>query len=168
MKKGKIFLAAAAMICAAAVCVMIYVIISTMHLQNQQKFIPPAFEKQVQTGMPQPPAVVGYTTVTVAEDYEIGLCSRPSMSDDELQVWFTSPDTNQVWMRLQVCDSDGEVLGETGVIRPGEYVETVQLARQVTSGEEAVFRITGYTPETWYSAGNAELPVILYGNSQNW
>ena len=166
MKKEKIFLAAAPMICAAAVCVMIYVIISTVHLENQQKFIPPAFEKQVQTGMPQPSEDLGYTTVTVAEGYEIGLCSNPTMSDAELQVWFTSPDTNQVWMRLQVCDSDGEVLGETGVIRPGEYVESIQLARQVKSGEEAVFRITGYTPETWHSAGNAELPVTLYGYSE--
>ena len=165
MKREKILLAAAAILCAAAVFVMIYVLTAVLPDRTaQQEFVPPAFESTVQTGEPQPPEELGYTFVNISDGYTAGICSTPKLTEDrQLQVWFSSPADNQVWMRLQVCSGDGGGLGETGVIKPGEYVESVELTGELPMEGSAVYRIVGYTPESWHSAGNAELPVTLYG-----
>lgn len=163
MKREKMLLAAAAILCAAAVFVLIYVLTVVLPDRTaRQEFVPPAFESAVQVGEPQPPEELGYTSVSISDGYMFGICSAPILTEDrQLQVWFSSPADNQVWMRLQVCGEGDSVLGETGVIKPGEYVEYVELTGELPAKETVVYQITGYTPESWHSAGNAELPVRL-------
>jgi hypothetical protein len=70
-----------------------------------------------------------------------------------------SPD-NQVWVKVKVIDADGNRLGETGLLRPGEYVESVQLSTDATSGL-VTLHIMGYEPDTYYSAGSVDFETTL-------
>ena len=49
------------------------------------------------------------------------------------------------------------ILGETGLVRPGEYVQTVALTTIPKSGTPITLKIMAYEPDTYYSAGAASL-----------
>ena len=52
------------------------------------------------------------------------------------------------------------VLGETGLLKPGQYVELVQLNDKATSGD-VTLQVMGYQPDTYYSAGSVGLATVL-------
>ena len=49
----------------------------------------------------------------------------------------------------------------SGVLRPGESLSSVPLNQECTAGEEITIKVMGYTPDTWHSAGVAELNTKL-------
>ena len=56
----------------------------------------------------------------------------------------------------------GNILGETGLIRPGEYVKTITFDKKVPKvGDEITMKIMGYQPETYYSAGAVNLGTTI-------
>ena len=60
----------------------------------------------------------------------------------------------------QLLDAKGNLLGETGVLRPGEYVEFVSLT-SLPKKAEVVARILTYEPDTYYSMGSASAEIML-------
>lgn len=72
-------------------------------------------------------------------------------------VYLTNPAENTVWLKLRVLDTNGSILGETGLLRPGEYVRTVALSAAPTPGTSITLKIMGYEPDTYLSAGSATL-----------
>lgn len=131
------------------------------HSQVQAVFTPPAFDHSAQTGTPTPPEELKYTPVEVEDGYHFSVCAQPTEKNGKVQIYFTSETSNTVWMKLQIYNSSGTMVGETGVIRPGEYVQELPLTKTVDAGEEIHLKVIGYTPETWYSAGNVELKTQL-------
>ena len=66
-----------------------------------------------------------------------------------------------VWLKLRVLTADGTLLGETGLIRPGEYIKSVSLTSEVEDGTAIKLKIMAYEPDTYYSAGSVTLNTIL-------
>ena len=54
----------------------------------------------------------------------------------------------------------GNIVGETGLVRPGEYVKEVSLSRRIPCGTPVNLKIMGYEPETYKSAGAVTLSTI--------
>lgn len=118
------------------------------------EFIPPKFEENAESGMPEVPNDLGY-----AEIYKEGMtfsawiCAEPYQENDELIVYFTNSESNCVWLKLRVLDHQGNILGESGLIRPGEYVRSVHLTEAMADDTSITMKIMGYEPETYNSVG---------------
>ena len=64
---------------------------------------------------------------------------------------------------LPVFDEQGNMLGETGLIKPNEYVKYVTLSKTPEVGTKIKLKIMGYEPHTYYSAGAASLNTQIGG-----
>lgn len=60
-----------------------------------------------------------------------------------------------------MLDKDGKVLGETGLVKPGQYVQPLTLDTVPKQTETVKVKIMAYEPETYYSAGAASLNTKL-------
>ena len=155
----------AAALCAAAVLVMAGVILNIL-IQGANKspapaeFSPPAFDSTAVKGVPSAPAE-GYTPIDVEPGYCVCICGEPKVVADSAVVYFTSPNDNTVWVKLKLSDTDGNVLGETGVIKPGEYVQHVKLRAIPATSIAVKLTIIAYQPNTWYSMGTVGLHTNL-------
>ena len=63
-------------------------------------------------------------------------------------------------MKLRVLDETGTVLAETGLIRPGEYLQRVEFSQTPSPGEKLQLKIMAYEPETYFSAGSVVLNTV--------
>ena len=124
------------------------------------EFTPPPFEPAAVAGVPDLTTDDGFGTLALTPEMAVSMCASPVVENGQAQVFFTSPDSNTAWIRLRLLDAKGNLLGETGVLRPGEYVEFVSLTF-LPKKAEVVARILTYEPETWYSLGSANAQLML-------
>lgn len=142
-------LMAAALICALALIGMCL----ALFLGPQPKeFTPPPFDATACAGTPEVPRELGWGELD-ARDFQVGICGVVVLDGSTADIWLANPESNNVWLKLRVLDGDGSILGETGLIRPGEYLQSVSLASAPESGMDVVLKIMAYEPETYYSAG---------------
>jgi len=101
------------------------------------EFVPPPFEAAAVTGLPPLAGQEGYGVLALGDHAAVSLHSAPAVENGAVQVYFAVSSGSTAWVRLRLLDSDGNTLGETGLLRPGEYVEWVALERlpdEVRSG----------------------------------
>jgi hypothetical protein len=77
-------------------------------------------------------------------------------------VYLTNASENHVYLKLRVLDSEGQVLGETGLIRPGEYVKSVRLSCVPAESTEIRLKIMSYHPESYMSEGSVVLRTRVW------
>ncbi len=130
------------------------------------EFVPPAEDANAETGVPNVPDEMAYSEIYKdGMAYRLSICGVPVMEDSELVIWFSNHEDNEKYLKLRVYDEKGSVLGETGLIIPGEYVRSVTLSDKVTVGTKLRFKIMGYEPEDYSSAGSVTLNVTVGGLS---
>lgn len=156
--RDKILISVTGILCALSLMVMGMVVIR--HNQTPP-FQPPSFDSTAQTGTPTVAEKYQWAPLEVTDGYTVSLCAQPTVEDDQAVVYFTSPQDNQVWVKLRLLSQAGEILGESGVVRNGEYVERVPLSHPLTQDTPVVMQVVAYTPETWYSGGNVTLNTTL-------
>ena len=64
---------------------------------------------------------------------------------------------------LVMLDAEGNVLGETGLLEPGQYVRSLRLDTVPKKDGLVTARILTYEPDTYYSLGSANAQIILQG-----
>jgi len=122
---------------------------------------PSELEPNAVLGVPTVDTSLGWSVLNIQEGYDVHLCSILNAdAKGSLPIWFSSESTNTVWVKLRILDEDGNVLGETGLLKPGEYVERLQLSKGTTSCAVTV-QVMGYAPGTHYSAGSVGLANTL-------
>ncbi len=123
-------------------------------LQAPPKFIPPDFESTAIQGYPNPPEELGYTSANLTGDFSIGMCGVLEEKNKNIPIYFTNIESNSMNIKLQIFDKDNNILTQTGLIKPGEYIEAVTLNESLPEGETNItIKIMGYEPDTYYSAG---------------
>ena len=146
--------------------VLLIVMITALCIPKTPEFVPPAFEAAVQ-GTPEVEESMGYTELyKEGMAYRVSVCGVPTVDGQDLIVYFTSTEGNEKYLKLRVLDTDGNILGETGLLKPGEYVKTVTLDKTLALGENIKLKIMGYEPETYESAGSVSLNVTVGGLSE--
>lgn len=123
-------------------------------------FEAPAFDANALSGKPEVAYPDIYGTLSLNDDATVSLYSVPIVTDGTATVYFTADASNTVWVRLRLLDAEGSTLGESGLLRPGEYVESVVLTAQ-PDRPEAIAKILTYDPDTYYSLGSATAQVLL-------
>lgn len=132
-------------------------------LNATPEFIPPGFDASAQIGEPTPPLDFGYTTVNVEQRFDIKLCGRLFAQNNTIDIYLTNPASNNVWMMTEVQDENGEVLAKSGIIKPGEYVQSIALAKNVTAAETNVkIVVIGYDPDSYASRGIVGMNTTLF------
>lgn len=156
MKKTKLIIILS-ILCAVSVTGMV---LALCFGRPRAEFSPPPFEPNAQTGMPVVPDGRGYQELD-ADVFRVALCGEIFVQDGGVDVWFTNPAENKVWLKLRVLDAEGNILGQTGILRPGEYVRQVALSEPVPAGTPITLKVMAYEPETYYGAGALELYTII-------
>lgn len=120
--------------------------------------VQPSPELTAQSGRPYVPEELGWSELD-AERFRFSICGVFEPEDGSVEPWFYNPDTNDVLLVLQVYTGDQKI-GETGFLKPGEYVQNVDLTSIPESGTEVQYQIIAYEPDTYYSAGRVELNTV--------
>lgn len=165
-----------------AVCLAVILTVTIVILCNPRtetaEFTPPPFEPSAVRGTPEVPEALGYSSpYKEGMGYRFSVCGNVTVNGTEATVYLTNPEENNgndangvngvntVWIKLRVTDEKGNVLGETGLIKPGEYVKNVTLTKALPEGTKIRLKIMGYEPGTYKSAGSATLNTVI-GNAE--
>ena len=128
--------------------------------QPKVVFIPPSDEPMAREGIPETTADEGYRQIhTAGMHYTAMMCGNPRVGEKGLRLCFTNPEDNAVWLRLRLYDESGQIVGETGILRPGEYVESVPLAEGTNPAGPFTAEIMSYQPETYFSQGAVRVNI---------
>lgn len=158
MKKNKL-LTVAAVICAISLIAMAAALM-TGREPAPQAFTPPPFEAAAAAGTPQVPETLGWGELD-AQAFRFCVCGKVVVQDGAADIWLTNPESNAVWLKARILDENGAALGETGLIRPGEYVQTVRLHAAPEDGTGIGIKVMAYQPETYFSEGSATLNTTV-------
>ncbi len=152
------------LVCLAALSAAVMVL-SFCFSGGEAEFTPPPFESSVVLGVPSVPDGLGYGEIwQEGMAYRFSVCGSIVSDGAKATVYLTNPAENDVWLKLRILDKNGNILGETGIIKPGEYVEKAALSRECEAGTEIVLKIMGYEPETYHSAGAVTLKTKISEN----
>lgn len=160
-KKQKAISILLTFIALSAIVFMILVVSSSDSEIEYGEFVPPKFDENSVTGEPDVPENSGYSLMNISDEYNIYVCGKLKLKDDNVDVYFTSDFNNSVWTKLQVLDNSNNIIGETGVIKPGEYVKSVTLNSEIQKDESVKLKVVGYEPETYHSAGSASMNTTI-------
>ena len=152
-QKKNYILPLAAVLCAVSLAVMVFALTRQEPQTVMGEFTPPPFDSTAVVGSPAVPDGLGYNELD-CQVYKVSLCGKLNADGN---IWLTNPESNEVWLKVRILDAKGNILGETGLVRPGEYVQTVALTTIPKSGTPITLKIMAYEPDTYYSAGAASL-----------
>lgn len=150
----------------AIVLVVMIVALSSPREAAIGEFVPPAFDENAVIGTPEVPDGLGYSAPwQEGMAYRFAVCGNVTIEGKQALVYFTNPAENDTWTKLRIYDESGNVLGETGLIKPGEYVQYVALEKSLPVGTAIKLKIMGYEPDTYTSAGAVVLNTAIGGAS---
>ena len=142
--------------------VLLIVMITALCIPKTTEFVPPDFEAAAVQGTPEVEESMGYISpYQEGMGYRFSVCGNVVMEGSNAAVYLTNPEENDVWLKLRVLDENDNILGETGLIRPGEYVKDVALTENLTAGTKIKLKIMSYELETYFSAGSATLNTTI-------
>ena len=143
------------LICVLAVLCVISLTAMTVALcpgAEKTVFTPPPFDSAAETGTPAVPEGLGYRTLD-ADAFRVAVCGEILAEGTNAVVYLTNPIDNDAWLKVRILSEKGEILGESGLIRPGKYVRSVSLNQTPAPGTPIVLKIMAYEPETYHSRG---------------
>lgn len=142
---------------AIALGVMLFALLKTPDAETAA-FVPPPFEENAVSGTPEVPEELGYSSpYREGMGYRFSVCGDVTTEGENAIVYFTNPAGNETWLKLRILDGSGNLLGETGLLKPGEYVRSVHLNAPLADGAAVCLKIMGYEPDTYHSAGAVTL-----------
>ena len=157
MKRKNIPLILVGSICVLSLFIMIFAL-ARQPEPVRGEFTPPPYDAAAVVGIPAIPEGLGYSELD-CQAYKVSLCGKLGADGT---VFLTNPKENTVWLKLRVLDEKGNILGETGLIRPGEYVRSVLLENVPKDGSTIALKIMAYQPDTYFSEGAATLNTKIY------
>ncbi len=150
-------LSALVVVCIVAAVVMVAALIFGGRAGD---FVPPPFDAAAQAGVPEAPADTGYEEID-ARAFRFSAAGELTVRGGNVDIWLTNPEENTVWLKVRILDEKGNMLGESGLIRPGEYVRAVSLDTVPEKSVAVSLKIMAYEPDTYYSAGAARFNTFL-------
>ena len=143
-----------------AVCVAILVVVLMQGPRQEIRFTPPPFDETSAEGVPALTEADGYRPID-AQVFKFSICGELVLQDGKTDIWLTNNAENTVWLKVRLTDADGNALGETGLIRPGEYVQSLKLTPLPEATADVAMVVMSYEPETYYSMGSVTLYTTL-------
>lgn len=130
---------------------------------EQAEFIPPPFDASAQSGMPD---TADESLMHIYKDgmnFSAHICGKITLNGDSADLYFTNDYGNNVWLKLRILDEKDNILAETGILKPNEYIKTVTFDVVPENKANIKLKIMAYEPETCYSAGAVTLNSTVGG-----
>ena len=160
-KKQNGYIAFAAVFCVSCIAVML-ISLFVPRKAVQGEFTPPRFDSCAVSGEPNAPSELGYSEpYREGMEFRAALCGKIVINEKTADVYFTNKAENNVWLMLRITDESGNLLAETGIIRPGEFVQAIEFRQKTENGQKVICRIMAYEPETYYSKGYFTLKTTV-------
>lgn len=146
------------------VCIISFVILLIsllIYKEKTKEFTPPEFETNAISGVPKSP---GESWIEIYQDgmsFSAHVCGELKINNSSADIYFTNDAENFVWMKLRIADEKGNILGETGLLKPNQYVKSVCLDVLPETGQKIKMKIMSYEPNTYYSAGSVTLNTVV-------
>lgn len=153
----KLLLPAAVVICAVAAIIMVIMLVTS---GSGKSFTPPPFDPAAQTGTPDVPESAGYGELD-AGDFKFYAAGNLTAKNGKTDIWLTNPEENNIWLKVRLLDKDENILGESGLIKPGEYIQSIELDEIPQGISSVALKIMAYAPDTYQSAGAIALTTDL-------
>ena len=163
---GRLLISLLCIVALALIGVMVALIILLQPQENKPvvgEFVPPAFDEGAIEGKPSEADVAekGYNELYKdGMKYKFSICGQVDIVDGKADVYFTNTEENTLWMKLRVFDEKGNVLAETGLIKPNEYLKTVNFNTVPENGSKLIMKVMTYEPDTYYSGGAVSLTTV--------
>ena len=152
MKKNKMFIV---LLCVLITLISVIVILS-INLKTKTTFSKPKFDKSSSVKIPDN---LNYndSVLKVSDGYTFYIEALPKIKKDHLIVNFISLENNNIWIKVRVLNSKEEVVAESGLVKPGEFLNKIKLNKSISSGDDISYVIMGYEKDTYFSAGVVNL-----------
>lgn len=136
------------------------IIIFAVHYEPQYKL--PLFESKAESGLPNPPKNFDYQAIPTEEWQCYIAATTYQQEDGSLKVYFTNPEGNEAYLMCEVTDSTGKILYKSGIIIPGNYVESLYPIKKLKNEAiEIEIKIYAFEPEYYYSLGTLIIRNVL-------
>ncbi len=162
-KKSRTIIILSAIAVLSVFCMV--VCLSIGHAWRQGKFVPPEFEPTAQSGTPDVPKGLAWQEVwQPGMTFRASICARVEVKDGKADIYLTNSEQNNVLLKLKIMNSADEKIAETGVLKSGEYVQSVSFEKIPENGEQIVMKLMAYEPTNYYSAGSVKIstPVEIF------
>ncbi len=145
-------------LCTLALVSMVLALVFGGPQKQSSSFTPPPFDSSAESGTPAVPKELGWTEIYQdGMAFKCSMCGNVIASGGAADVYFTNSSEQEIWLKLRVLDENSNILGETGLIKPGEYVKSVSIDADIPDGTAIKLKSMAYEPETYYSAGAVTL-----------
>lgn len=135
------------------------VILISVSGTDKPEFQPPEFDINVQHGEANVPEDIPYGTAMLGI-YNVSIAAAVPVNQQQAYIFFANHATNNVWMKLRIFDSTGDIIGESGLVKPNEHLESVEL-KHIPADTSVVVKIMCYEPETYHSKGSSQITLPL-------
>lgn len=125
---------------------------------NEQDFVPPPFEENVEYGVPEVEEDLLYSAVI--DGYSVSVCREICVEDNKALVCMTNHAINDVWMRIRLLTEDNVMLAESDIVKPGEFIRYINMTSSLSS-DMVKIKLMYYEPETYYSKGSVILETVI-------
>ena len=145
-----------------AAFIMMMIALSITKEPPRGEFVPPAFESMALQGIPEVPEELDHSSpYRDGMAYRFSVCANVTMDSSSATVYFTNAEENDVYLKLRVLDENDSILGETGLLKPGEYVKGVELDKDPSAETTISLKIMSYEPDTYMSEGSVVLKTTI-------
>lgn len=126
-------------------------------------YVPPDFEASAVRGVPSPPENMGYGEISAPGGFSFFVAGTMYQQEDgSLLIYLTNPSDSGYNLMCEITDQSNRTIYRSGVLRPGEYVERLEPAKQLPNeAMEIAMNVYAFEPDTWYSRGTISLNNML-------
>jgi hypothetical protein len=161
MDKKQIIIISILSVVLIAIVTLTVIIIAREPKTVIEEFEAPAFDEAAILGTPDVDESLNYREMEVAEGFKFSMCGNLTLKNGGCPVYFTSAADNDIWLLMKIYDNDGNLLGKSGILRPGEYLESIKIEKNITSTTPITVKILSYEPGTYISRGSAKAELTL-------
>ena len=148
----------------SCIAIAFAVIVGIAIWKNCFVYAPPARESNAKMGTPTPDGHYLYSGLNTDFGYQVMLAANLYRQEDgSLNIYFTNTAANEVLLLCEIVAEDsGDTLYKSGLLKPGEYVESLSPCMDFPNEATMVLvKIYAFEPKTYYSAGSTVLNVTL-------
>lgn len=148
-----------AIVCGISIVAMITSIIVVSHIEVSSSL--PTFDLTAVDGTPDNPGESWSLIYRDGMEFSAHLCGEVILVDRKADIYFTNDEGNTVWMKLRIYDQAGNIIAETGLIKPGQYIKTIPFTDVPARGQKISMKIMTYQPDTYYSEGAVTITTTI-------
>lgn len=161
-KKQKLIIKIGIIILCLLIIAAVILFINRNNITRKQSFIKPDFETNSTEGFPEKiDSSLKYEEVKIDDNYIVYLCAMPKIDENILTLYFTSVESNKGLLKVRILDKDSNILGESGLINPNNYIKDITLNRTLDDNEQITVYVMNYEKDTYFSLGGIRLNLII-------